>query len=79
MENQIIVKRNRSGTQKKPLIVVVSSKAVKRAVDRNRLKRRIREIMRPYVKRGDYDYTVIARPGAAELSFEKLRNLLNNK
>ncbi len=76
MKNPIIVKKSRSGSQKKPLVVVVGAKVARRAVDRNLLKRRVRDIMRPAVKDKKNDYTVITRPGAPALTFAELKELL---
>ena len=72
----IVLKKNKPGSQKLPLIIVVSAKVAKRAVDRNLLKRRIREIMRPQMSKKKYDYTVITRPGATGLSFKELEEFL---
>jgi len=57
--------------------VVASTKVSKKAVDRNKLKRRLREIMRkeilPKVKIG-FDGILSTRKGLIELSFDELRN-----
>ena len=76
MKNPVIIKRNRAGLQRTPLIIVVGTKVAKRAVDRNLLKRRIREIMRPKVNEKKHDYTIITRPGATGLSFKELEEFL---
>ena len=50
------------------------SKKVGKANKRNRLKRRLREIVRTENRPQDYfNYVLLARPGAAELEFEQLK------
>jgi len=68
----VTVKMRRRGSQRKPLLVIIGKKAARRAVARNKFKRRVREIMRPFVERGSSDFTVIAHPGAAEAPFDEL-------
>lgn len=55
----------------------ISRKAGK-AVVRNRLRRRLREIVRQLARRGEWpggtDVVLVARPGAAQASFEELRD-----
>jgi ribonuclease P protein component len=56
----------------------ITGKQVGNAVHRNRVRRRLREIMRqlhPQLKPG-YDIVVIARAGSADQSFERLGALL---
>lgn len=74
----VTVKARNKGSQKKPLMVVISKKAAKRAVDRNTFKRRVREIMRPYIKKGMSDYTIIARQGAVGISFTELKGIIKS-
>jgi ribonuclease P protein component len=62
--------------QGKPLKVIISKGAVKSAVGRNLLKRRIRAIMRPATAEPEDAFIVIARPGAADLSYDELRKEL---
>lgn len=59
--------------------VIVPKKAVRSAVDRHRLKRRIREIVRTCVKQGGFpDIVVIsARTGSSELSFQAITDELS--
>mgnify|MGYP001580905059 CR=1 FL=1 len=58
--------------------VVVSQKVAKKAVDRHKIKRRIREIMRHIIKektplsRG-YDFVVFAKPSSSDASFCALK------
>jgi len=54
--------------------LVVSNKVIKRAVSRNKLKRRLREIIRkklPFIKKG-IDCIILARQGIGGLSFKEL-------
>lgn len=68
-----IIKTRPFGTQKNPLIVTVSKKTAKRAVDRNLIKRRIRAIMRPYLKTPNKDFMIIAKSGIIEVPFSELK------
>jgi ribonuclease P protein component len=67
----------RSG--QRPRLGITVSRKVGGAVERNRLKRRIREIYRrdPERCRLDRDLIVIARPGAGTLSIDALRRELS--
>jgi ribonuclease P protein component len=61
---------------------VTVSRAIKSSVDRNRARRRLREVARTQLARGDspvtqrgirYDVVLIARPAALEVSFADLK------
>jgi ribonuclease P protein component len=52
------------------------SKRVGNAVTRNRVKRRLREILRMSGLAEAYDIVVVARPAAAETDFQSLRTEL---
>ncbi len=56
--------------------VVVSKKVSKLAVQRNRLKRQVRERFRTRAHPAGFDFVVIARPGAATVSNTALANEL---
>ena len=58
--------------------VTISKKVAKRAVDRNRIKRIIRETYRlKQHKLSGFDIIVIAKPGVTKLSNENLSDLLD--
>ena len=58
--------------------LIVSRKVARKAVHRNQIKRRLREILRtwmPYLRPG-WDLIVVARPPAREASFHELKHIL---
>lgn len=58
--------------------IVVSNKVAKKATVRNKLKRRIREVIRqflPDLKTG-FDVVVVAYPPILEKDFDQIKNLL---
>ena len=60
--------------------IIVSQKVAKKAVVRNKLKRRLREILRknlPIIKKG-IDGVLIAQPGLEEKSFGELEEMIIN-
>ena len=54
----------------------VVSKRVGKAVARNRLKRRLREGVRPMAVRPGWDVVLLARPPAAAATYQQLREAL---
>lgn len=60
--------------------IVVSKKVALKIVQRNRLKRRIREALKKMIKerklKDGYDIVVVARAGSLDLSFLKIREEL---
>ncbi len=67
-----------NGTEALRIGIVVSRKVARKAVRRNKIKRRLREILRlwlPYLAPG-WDLVVVARPPAQEASFHELRQVL---
>lgn len=46
------------------------------AVQRNLMKRRIREIIKDIVFHPDYDFFIVVRPKANSLGFDEIKNLL---
>ena len=75
----LTIKTNPRGFQKKPLVVVVGKAVSKKAVVRNRTKRRISSIIRPLLRTLLRDVTVIVRAGAAEADFEALKKEITSK
>jgi ribonuclease P protein component len=67
----ILSKANDTGENR--LGVTVSAK-VGKAVIRNRIKRRLREIFRRHRQRlaGYRDYVIVAKPGAGEITFDQV-------
>ncbi len=58
--------------------LIVSRKVARKAVQRNKVKRRLREILRswiPHLHPG-WDIIVVARPPAREATFHELRRVL---
>lgn len=54
---------------------MVSRKVARRAVHRNKLKRRLREILRPWIPYlKPWDIVLVARPEALSFSFWELRD-----
>lgn len=75
----LIIKKNLKKSKEKPLIINISKKVSKKAVDRNLFKRRIRKIADPYIKESDQGLKVIAKPGADKLSFGDLKKEFLNQ
>jgi len=69
----VAIRRKKSGSQKKPLFIVISKACIKSAAKRNLVRRRVRAIMRSIVGRESADYCVVVRKGADVVSFEDLR------
>lgn len=75
----LVVKVNPAGFQKKPLIIAIGTRVSKKAVERNLIKRRIRAIMQPAIKKKDKNYLIIARPEVKRLTYQELKKELENK
>ena len=62
---------------------IITSKKVGKAVIRNQVKRRIRELVRSYRIKSGYDIIIISRTGIEKATFEEinetLRKLLDNQ
>ena len=58
--------------------IIISTKVSKTAVNRNQIKRRIREIVKTELKKfnHNYDIVIIARPGIKECNFSELKKSL---
>lgn len=72
MPGAVVIKKFPKGFQKKPLLVVVGTSVSKKATERNLVKRRIRAIMRKILKESPKEFTVIAKKGAASISYGDL-------
>jgi len=77
--SNLVVKTKPKGSQAKRLFLAVGAAVSKKAVIRNRLKRRLRVIMRPILKDKNGDFLVVARPGAVNLTFTELRKEIREK
>lgn len=63
----------KSGSLGKPVIIIIGRKVVKKAVQRNLLKRRIKAILQPIAKEKDKNYLVKIRLEAVKASFGELK------
>ncbi len=59
MSRFFTIKKKNKGSQKKPLFIIVSKNSFKKAVERNKVKRRIRSIIKPLEKELRFDITII--------------------
>jgi ribonuclease P protein component len=57
--------------------LTISRRVAKRAVDRNKLKRQAREAFRQQADLPDYDFVVLAKPGAHTAETRALRDSLD--
>ena len=58
--------------------IIVSKKVSKKAVERNKVKRRIREIVRKIEFKQGFDIIIITHPSAKDLSFEEIKEQIIN-
>ncbi|MCX6788369.1 MAG: ribonuclease P protein component [Candidatus Jorgensenbacteria bacterium] len=72
----VIIKKNPSGFQKKPLLITVGKNVAKKATQRNLIKRRIRAIIKKTTLLDAGDITVITKPGADKMSFAELKSFI---
>ncbi|MBI4336868.1 MAG: ribonuclease P protein component [Chloroflexi bacterium] len=68
----LVLKAHPNGTAQSRIGLVVS-KRIGKAVVRNRVKRRLRELLRPAPLRPGWDVVVTARPPAARATWQQLR------
>jgi ribonuclease P protein component len=72
----VFVKKTKNNT--KP-VIVVSKKASPKAVERNKIKRKIREIIKKYPSEKLQGYKIIvATPQSLDLSYQQLEEEINN-
>lgn len=69
----IVLRIKPRGVAKNSFVVSVGKSVARRAVDRNKIKRRIRVILRPFLKNQDETIVVIVRPEAAKKKFQELK------
>ena len=78
--NQLALKKARSVLAFSRFAFVISAKVSKKAVIRNKIRRRLREILRPQlnqVKPG-FDVMVLVSPFAKDFDFKELKDSLNS-
>ncbi|MAF79966.1 hypothetical protein CL629_02715 [bacterium] len=68
----IIVKKGKGAAKERPAIVV-GKRVFAKAVERNRIRRRIRVIIGQRIQKNRERYTIIVGPEAKALTFEELR------
>lgn len=72
--NKVIVKTRRLEPENPKLTIIVGKSYSKKAVDRNRFKRRARSIFRQITKNNpEKAYTVIAKPEAKKMKFQEIK------
>jgi ribonuclease P protein component len=69
----ITVKRKKINGGEGRLFFIIPKSDFKKATIRNLLRRRIRVIMREFLKNRNYEYTIIVRRGAEKLLFLELK------
>ncbi|MDI6733958.1 MAG: ribonuclease P protein component [Patescibacteria group bacterium] len=69
----IVKKSKKDPRNKKFLIIVVGRTVSKKAVLRNKIKRRIRVIAREFLKNPEFVYTIITKPEITRLNFKELK------
>lgn len=75
----VLVRVRPNGLEQTRWGFAVGKRMLKRSVDRNRLRRRLREIARQMPVRKGYDVIVVARGGAEKASFETLMSALTKR
>lgn len=74
-EDSLILKVKKNKSKKLRFGFVVSKKISKKAVVRNKIKRRLREVVKEKIKKidKDFDIIIIALPGAETKNFQEFR------
>ncbi len=76
-EPALSLKRIKEESGKPRLVFVIPQKQFPKSVMRNKIKRRLRVILNPVLKKREGSYTVFARRGAEALSFSELKHEIN--
>ena len=74
----VVLYKDKSELDQNKVLFVVSKK-VGNAVIRNKIRRRLKEILRDFCRKNElkYDYIIIARSNIVNFSFDSLRNVVN--
>ena len=73
MGTLVVVRKTPKGFRRRPLFITVSKAVSKKATERNKIKRRIRAIMREITGKNVYDISVIAKKELVKASFGELK------
>lgn len=73
MTQLVTVKKRKTSNLSHSLFFVIPKTSLPKAVERNKIKRRARCILRPFLKKGGYGYTVMVRRGVEKLSFQDFK------
>jgi len=79
MPSIIVIKQKLKTLEKKRLVIIIGKRVSKKAVRRNKLRRRIRAIMQLAMKNPNKDYTVIVKPGAEDLTYPELKEEIKHQ
>ena len=70
----VAVRKRRASGNSNRLFFIIPKSAVLKASARNRIKRRARAVLTPFLlKKSGYGYTVVIRRGAENLAFEDFK------
>lgn len=69
----ISVKKRKTSALEDRLFFVLPKMVIPKAAARNKIKRRARAVLAPFLKAGNCGYTVVVRKGAEKLDFEEFK------